>query len=68
MAIGHITMYEFKNKEWKIYKDFVTLSVADSHVKHSTKRLVAVHHGVVIAASEWEDLDLVFDDIEMISL
>lgn len=68
VRVGKIDLYKWTNGDWMMYKSGVTLSQADSNIKYNKGRLVAVHNGMVLAASEYQDLDLAFDDVETIQL
>lgn len=68
---GRVDLYRhLPSNEWVMFKSGVSLSNADSTIKHAKdgQRLVAVSHGVVIAATDGEDFDLVFEEVETVEV
>jgi hypothetical protein len=68
VQVGKIDLYKYVDGNWTMFKSGVTLSQADSNIKYNKNRLVAVHNGIVVAASIQRDLNLAFDEVETITL
>lgn len=61
--VGKIDLYRYSEGDWLLYKASLSLTRADHYIRLANNRLVAVSHGIVVAATHGKDLDLRFEEV-----